>query len=132
MRWQLRNRRNSIAKNVILQGAAIMLVVSCESAGAGEVEIVAAKAHESGTTHTIDVTLRHGDTGWEHYADKWEVLAPTGEILGERVLFHPHENEQPFTRSLSGVAIPKDAGFVHIRAHDKVHGHSSQLFKVKL
>ena len=44
------------------------------------------------------VTVRHDDTGWDHYADRWEVLGPDGTVLGIRVLHHPHENEQPFTR----------------------------------
>ena len=38
-------------------------------------------------------------TGWEHYANKWDVVGPDDTILGTRVLLHPHVNEQPFTRS---------------------------------
>ena len=39
-----------------------------------------------------------------------------------RVLGRPHESEQPFTRSLSGVKIPMEIGTVRLRARDKVHG----------
>lgn len=55
------------------------------------------------TGDTVSVTLRHPDTGWDHYADAWEVLDTDGARLGLRVLAHPHVNEQPFTRSLSGI-----------------------------
>jgi hypothetical protein len=46
------------------------------------------------------------DAGWEHYADRWQVLDAGGTVLGERVLLHPHDTEQPFTRSQSGIEIP--------------------------
>ena len=70
----------------------------------------------------ISVTVRHGDTGWAHYADRWEVLGPEGEVLATRVLWHPHVNEQPFTRSLGGIKIPPTFTWVKLRAHDKMHG----------
>ena len=46
----------------------------------------------------------HPDTGWDDYADGWRVLDMDGNELGMRVLHHPHVDEQPFTRSLSGGA----------------------------
>ncbi|SMX45485.1 hypothetical protein [Actibacterium lipolyticum] len=70
----------------------------------------------------FDVTLSHPDTGWDHYADGWEVLAPDGTRLGFRELLHPHVNEQPFTRSLSGVEIPTDMTEVSIRPRCNVDG----------
>ncbi len=78
------------------------------------------------------VTLKHADSGWDHYANRWDVLAPDGTVLGTRVLHHPHVNEQPFTRSLGGVSIPKDLNHVFIRAADSVHGDASKTFKVEL
>lgn len=32
-------------------------------------------------TWTFEVTVQHEDTGWEHCADRWEVLTPEGEVL---------------------------------------------------
>lgn len=55
---------------------------------------------------TVHVTLSHPDTGWDHYADGWEVLDANGTRLGLRVLAHPHVEEQPFTRSLTLDAAP--------------------------
>ena len=46
------------------------------------------------------------DSGWDHYANRWEVLEPEGQVIATRTLLHPHVDEQPFTRSLSGIHIP--------------------------
>lgn len=73
-------------------------------------------------TWRFDVTILHPDTGWEHYADGWRVLDMDGNELGMRVLFHPHENEQPFTRSLDGVKIPSGTAQVQIQARDLPKG----------
>jgi hypothetical protein len=99
---------------------------------AGEVEIVEATATPSGGNWTFSVTLKHDDAGWDHYADLWQVLTPEGELLGERVLLHPHVDEQPFTRSLSGVTVPQDMSEVVIRARDSVHGLSPQEYRLQL
>jgi len=48
------------------------------------------------------------------------------------VLHHPHEKEQPFTRSLSGVRVPAGVNMMIVRAHDKVHGHGGKEFQLKL
>ena len=81
---------------------------------------------------SVSVSLSHPDTGWDHYADGWEVLDADGNSLGVRVLFHPHVTEQPFTRSLSGVQIPQGANAVYIRARCNVDGWSDALFEVRI
>jgi len=80
----------------------------------------------------FDVSVAHADTGWDHYADRWEVVAPDGTILGTRILHHPHVNEQPFTRSLSNVAIPANIDRVIVRAHDSVHEYGGRTMQVEL
>jgi hypothetical protein len=99
---------------------------------ADPVEIVGAAARQDGDTWSFDVTLRHPDTGWDHYADAWEVLAPDGTSLGLRALAHPHVEEQPFTRGLSGVAIPGGMDHVMIRARCLVDGWGDALLRVDL
>ena len=111
---------------------AAALILSASQAVADQAKIEDVTARQSGGAWTFSVTIRHGDTGWDHYADAWSVNAPDGTELGRRDLAHPHENEQPFTRSLSGVAVPPSVSEVIIRAHDSVHGWSDQTFKVKL
>ena len=81
---------------------------------------------------SFNVTIRHNDTGWEHYVNKYEIISPSGAILGTRVLFHPHVNEQPFTRSIPNVKIPKNVKSVNIRAYDLVHEYGGKEFKLKL
>ena len=101
--------------------------------GAGEADVIDAKATKTGdNTWSFDVTVKHGDTGWDHYANRWDVLAPDGTVLGTRTLLHPHETEQPFTRSLSGVVVPEGVREVTIRANDSVHETGGQDFIVKL
>lgn len=100
---------------------------------AGEADVVGVEAQRMGEgIYRFDVTLRHDDKGWDHYANRWEVMGPDGTVLGTRVLHHPHEHEQPFTRSLSGVRIPEGVREVSIRAHDSVHEYGGKTFSVTL
>ncbi len=91
-----------------------------------------ATARASGGGWTFSVTLRHGDTGWDDYADGWRVVTGAGEILGTRTLYHPHVNEQPFTRSLSGVGVPDGVTEVFIEARTNVDGWGVARFLVTL
>jgi hypothetical protein len=67
----------------------------------------------------VDVTVSSDDVGWEAFADRWEVVT-NGVVVAERVLTHPHVDEQPFTRSLGGVELPD--GSITIRAHHSTGG----------
>lgn len=90
---------------------------------AGEVDVVAVEVTKTADAKfNFAVTVRHGDAGWDHYADQWQVLGPDGTVLATRMLLHPHVDEQPFTRSLDGITIPEGLSRVRVRAHDKVHG----------
>ena len=91
-------------------------------AAADPVSIDRVVATATGDTWRFDVTLSHPDTGWDHYADGWRVLDMNGNELGMRVLYHPHVEEQPFTRSLSGVVIPAGLREVQIEARCSVDG----------
>ncbi len=88
---------------------------------------------------TFHVTVEHPDTGWEDYADGWDVVTPTGETIKPdpnspftRILLHPHENEQPFTRSQSNILIPDDVSKVTVRAHDSIDGYGGKEIVVDL
>ncbi|WP_371808746.1 hypothetical protein [Ruegeria sp. HKCCD4884] len=89
-------------------------------------------ATRSGDTWRFDVTIRHPDTGWDDYADGWRVLDMNGNELGMRVLHHPHVDEQPFTRSLSGVAIPEGTAQVQVQARDNVGGWAEDTTVIDL
>ncbi len=120
----------SVAKLVLVAGLA-----ACWTMGAlaGEVDVEAVEAEkQSNGTWRFSVTLKHDDTGWDHYANRWDVVGPDGTVYGSRVLAHPHVNEQPFTRSLSGVTIPDDVDVVNIRANDSVHEQGGREISITL
>ncbi len=109
------------------------VVVWPGAARAGEADVVGVEFQQTADgTYRFDVTVRHADDGWDHYADRWQVLAPDGTVLGERVLLHPHDTEQPFTRSLAGVDIPPDIRAVTLRAHDSRHGWGGAELQIDL
>lgn len=99
---------------------------------ADDATIEAAEARAFGDTWSFSVTLRHGDTGWDDYADGWRVVTEDGTELGLRVLYHPHVEEQPFTRSLGGVAIPDGVETVYIEARTNTDGWGTARFPVSL
>ena len=116
-----------MVKLIAAAARAVLLALSmCVAAGAavqaGGADVVDVKVTRSADSFSFDVTVRHADTGWQHYANKWEVVGPDGKVLGTRVLYHPHVDEQPFTRSLSGVRIPAAVKTVTVRAYDSKHG----------
>lgn len=95
-------------------------------------QIVDVKVTKYGVEWRVDVTLLHPDTGWDHYADGWEILDTEGNRLGYRELAHPHVNEQPFTRSLGNVTLPDGTREIFIRARCSVDGWASETFRVEL
>lgn len=99
---------------------------------AGEVEIINAALEQYSGQWTIRVTLKHADRGWKHYADAWRIVDEKGRTIATRTLHHPHDNEQPFTRNLSGVNIPASSAIVFIEAHDKKHGWSQNRLRIDL
>jgi hypothetical protein len=113
---------------------AVIFSISSAAAGfCGEADVIGVAVKQTGSgIYRFDVTVRHADAGWDHYADQWEVLAPDGTVLGSRTLYHPHVDEQPFTRSLSGVSIPATISRVTVRARDSVHGYGGKTFTVDL
>ncbi len=107
--------------------------IAINSLIAGEADVVRVKVtQQSNGDYSFQVTVRHNDEGWDHYADAWNVGGEDGTIYSTRVLAHPHENEQPFTRGKSGVNIPEGVKSVIVRAHDKVHGYGGKTKEVVL
>lgn len=99
---------------------------------AGEADVVnVVVKHSFDDVYNFDVTVKHDDEGWKHYANGWEIVLPEGKILAVRVLRHPHTTEQPFTRSMP-VKIPQEITEVLVRAHDSVHEYGGCEIKVKL
>lgn len=117
-------------KRFVLVGG-LALVATPVFAGPTSVLDASVSANADGT-YSFSATLTHRDEGWKHYADKWEVMTPDGKVIGTRTLFHPHVEEQPFTRSLARVEVPIGVTEVIIRGYDNVHGAGDRTFTVKL
>ncbi|MEM6477978.1 MAG: hypothetical protein AAF647_02905 [Pseudomonadota bacterium] len=110
----------------------ISLILSPLAAAADPALIVDAKARFEGTSWRFDVSVSHADTGWEDYADAWEVRLEDGRVVGTRILAHPHVNEQPFTRSLSGVVLPHGTDEVLLFVRETRGGWASEPFRLSL
>lgn len=103
------------------------------AAQANEVEIVGADFVQGRDgSWSVNVALLHADNGWDHYADIWRVVDVQGNILGERVLLHPHEDEQPFIRGAEGVTIAEGTKTLYIEAHDMVHGWTPNRLEIDM
>jgi len=78
--------------------------------------------------YTFAATLLTADIDCDQYADWWEVITPTGELLYRRILLHSHPDEQPFTRD--GGPVPVQAGDeVVLRAHMNTTGYGGEALR---
>ncbi len=111
---------------------ALALICAPSMSFAADPEVVDVVLEKTGMTWRMDVTLRHPDTGWDHFADGWEVLDAQGNRLGYRKLMHPHVDEQPFTRSLSSLVVPDGTREVFLRVHCSQKGWSEERVRVEL
>jgi len=117
----------------MLAASLAIFVLAAGAAAAGEADVIDAKVRRGADgTYDFDVTVRSNDRGWDYFADAFEVLTTDGRVLGRRVLLHPHENEQPFTRELHGVRIPQGIERVVIRARHKPKGYDGKALTVVL
>lgn len=99
---------------------------------AGSVDIRHVTFSKQAHTWMVSATLQHADTGWQHYADAWRIVTETGKVLATRLLYHPHVNEQPFSRSLVNVKLPDEVQQVQIEARCNVHGWGKAPLRVDL
>ncbi|MBL4772400.1 MAG: hypothetical protein JKX98_01985 [Alcanivoracaceae bacterium] len=111
----------------------ILIFLFQSFAFAGEADVLVVDVTKNtNNTYSFSVTVSHKDSGWDHYVNKWEVIDKDNNVLAVRVLHHPHVNEQPFTRSLSGIEIPDSINTVTVRAYDSVHEYGGKTLMVKL
>lgn len=95
-------------------------------------DVIDATAERVGDTWTISATVSSPYDTPQRYADAWRVIGPDGTVFGERVLTHDHANEQPFTRSESGISIPDDVTEVVIEGRDLEYGYGGDTFTLTL
>ena len=115
-------------------------VVNIASAQNPDADVIAVNAVDRGAQGwSFSVTVQHPDTGWNYYCNGWDVITDQGQILNSssqdqftRLLLHPHEHEQPFTRSQNGLHIPEGTKTLTVRAHDIVHGFGGKEIVIDL
>lgn len=96
-------------------------------------DVLAAKVRLSGTdTFDFDVTVSSPYDTPQRYADAFRVMGRDGAVYGERILLHDHAGEQPFTRDLYGVRIPRAVTVVVIQARDQRFGYGGKTIEVVL
>ena len=105
----------------------LILLISMPSFAQPPVIVKAEARVKTNQLFDIAVTLRHPDTGWEHYANEWVVIMDDEVELAKRTLYHPHVNEQPFTRYVRDVKIPTDAKSIKVIARCN-KGHESKPY----
>lgn len=100
---------------------------------ASEADVLDVEVIDKGDNrYTFNVTIRHEDTGWDHYADRWEILNLQEEIIAVRSLRHPHMKQESFTRSLPFVPVHQDTKEIKVRAHCSVDGFTGKQVVIKL
>ena len=99
---------------------------------AEEAQVLRATALRADMGWQFEVTIAHPDTGWDHFADQWQVLDTSGTVLATRELLHPHIEEQPFTRTLKNVVVPDGTRIVLIRGRCSLHGSYGKPVEVTL
>lgn len=96
-------------------------------------DVVSAKVRAAGKGRfDFDVTISSPYDSPRRYADGFRVVAPSGDVLGERTLWHDHQDEQPFTRDLHGVVVPAGIRSVRIQARDQKSGYGGKSIEVVL
>jgi hypothetical protein len=92
---------------------------------------VSARAHGE-NSFDFDVTISSLYDTAERYANAFRVMGTDGKSYGERILFHDHADEQPFTRDLYNVSIPRGVQKVIVQARDKKYGYGGKTKEVVL
>ena len=126
-----------------IRGILLLLLGCWGTAAAGDradADVVEVRAVETAPgTWTFHVTMTHPDTGWEDYADGWDVVLEDGTVVKRspgdpftRLLLHPHVDEPPFTRGQGGLKLPPGTRRVTVRAHDIVDGFGGREVVVEL
>lgn len=96
-------------------------------------DVIDAKVSPRGAgTFDFDVTVSSPYDTAARYADAFRVAGKDGVVFGERILFHDHASEQPFTRDLYGVKIPPPVKVVVIQARDKHFGYGGKTLELRL
>lgn len=125
------SRRSAMVKAALVVFAMLAATGAFAEQRFPEVVSVQVRASANGT-FDFDVTVSSPYDTPDRYADGFRVVTKSGQVLGERKLWHDHQNEQPFTRDLYSVKIPPTIKSVWLQARDQKYGYGSQAVEVGL
>ena len=96
-------------------------------------DVVAAKVRaRTAERFDFDVTMSSPYDTAQRDADAFRIMHKDGSVYGQRLRLHDHANEQPFTRDLYGVRVPRGVRSVVIQARDQQHGWGGKTLEVAL
>ena len=87
---------------------------------------------QANNTFDFAVTITSPYDTAQKYADGFRVTGADGSVFGEFKLTHDHATEQPFTRTLTGIAIPASVREVIVPARDQKNGYGGNFVKLAL
>ncbi len=120
----------------IMMPACAMPDAAAQSNAAGaqrHPDVVAVKVTPLGANRfDFDVTISSPYDTPQRYADAFRVMTAQGKVLGERILWHDHAGEQPFTRDLYGVIIPPQITRVIVQGRDREFGYGGKTVEAVL
>jgi len=129
--------RSELTRRTVVQliAAIALSAFALGAAGADQrfPDVLSAKISAAASgTFDFDVTISSPYDTPGRYADGFRVTTKGGAVLGERTLWHDHQDEQPFTRDLYSVRIPPDITRVLIQARDQKYGYGGKTLEVGL
>ncbi|MFC4335171.1 hypothetical protein [Salininema proteolyticum] len=94
--------------------------------------VVDAVAVREDGAFTVHITVDSAYDSEERWADAVRVVGPDGGEMAIAEFPEPHEDEQPFTRSIEGVDAPMDVEVVEVQARDSENGWNPETLEVRL
>lgn len=117
----------------LFAGLTSVLAQPTDSAPQKHPDVLAVKVQPSGVdTFNFDATVSSPYDSAQRYADAFRVMGKDGTVFGERKLLHDHADEQPFTRDLYFVKIPRGIRTVVVQARDQKYGYGGKTVEISL
>ncbi len=80
----------------------------------------------------FDVNLSSPYDTPQRYADSFKVMDTEGKQLGERLMLHDHQTEQPFTRDCMALQFPLVYAWGWRKGREQKHGCGGKTMQVTL
>jgi hypothetical protein len=133
MPLMIRRRLYLLAISFLAQAVVSSTALSADTSTQKYPDVFSVKVHARGSnTFDFDVTISSPYDTPKRYADAFRAMGKDGTVFGERTLVHDHATEQPFTRDLYGVNMPRGVRVVVIQARDQRYGYGGKTVEVVL